>query len=156
MAETLIHYSRAPLCPLRSVEQHREPSDKPRGLWVSVQGEDDWVSFCQGEEFRLDTLACEHAVTLAPGSRILRLANAADIDAFTRRHASDLGRLRGWSIDWRAVAAEHQGIIIAPYIRSRRLDGGANWYYGWDCASGCIWDAGAIEAVSLLAREAAA
>ena len=49
---------------------------------------------------------------------------------------------------WPGVAAEGwAGIEIAPYIWARRLDGPARWYYGWDAASGCIWDptAAAVE-----------
>ena len=46
-------------------------------------------------------------------------------------------------IDWPKVAERYDGIIIAPYQWSRRLDG-PMWYYGWDCASGCVWRARAV------------
>lgn len=55
-------------------------------------------------------------------------------------------------INWPMVADRYQGIVIAPYLWSRRMDGGL-WYYGWDCASGCIWDAAAVASVT--ARQAA-
>jgi hypothetical protein len=29
---------------------------------------------------------------------------------------------------------------------------GLMWYYGWDCASGCIWDTSVIERVTLEPR----
>ncbi len=45
------------------------------------------------------------------------------------------------------VAKLYQGIIIAPYCYSIRLDNDCFWYYPWDCASGCIWDATAIAAL---------
>ncbi len=51
------------------------------------------------------------------------------------------------SVLWSGLAKDYAGIIIAPYLYQRRLDGNANWYYGYDCACGCIWDAGAIAEV---------
>lgn len=151
----LLHYAAEPFSgPILSREQRDRISthEKPRGLWVSVEGEDDWPAWCRGERFRLDGLTHVHEVALAPGARVLRLASAFEIDAFTAQYARPfrLGTYECQGIDWRAVASDHQGLIIAPYIWSRRLDGGANWYYGWDCASGCIWDAEAVASVALL------
>lgn len=42
-------------------------------------------------------------------------------------------------IDWKAVAKEYDGIEIDPYQYERRFSEGFLWYYGWDCASGCVW-----------------
>lgn len=42
------------------------------------------------------------------------------------------------SIDWLRVKTQYGGIEIAPYQWKRRLS--SFWYYGWDCASGAIWD----------------
>ena len=33
---------------------------------------------------------------------------------------------------------------------ARRLDMETRWYYGWDCASGCVWDASAVQSVEPL------
>lgn len=54
------------------------------------------------------------------------------------------------SLDWRAIAAKCDGIIISPYIWARRLNGYSHWYHGWDCASGCIWNPRAIREVTHL------
>ena len=49
----LLHYSSKPITAVYSVSQgpglehHRY--DKPRGLWLSVEGEDDWRSWCEAE-----------------------------------------------------------------------------------------------------------
>lgn len=51
-------------------------------------------------------------------------------------------------LDWAAIGKLYDGIIIAPYLWERRLNGGAMWYYGWDCASGCIWNPRAISEVN--------
>ena len=57
-------------------------------------------------------------------------------------------------IDWAAVARCYQGIIIPTYHFEFRFDTHvSDWYYGWDCASGCIWDAGAIASVSLVRED---
>jgi hypothetical protein len=148
MAE-LIHYSDAALGTIYSVEQHDVCHFKPRGLWVSVDGDEG-----------LERLTHAHVITLADRANILRLSGAADLDAFTAEflHKPYPG-LEYRAIDWRPVAAKYQGIIIAPYIWERRLTDHAPWYYAWDCASGCIWDASAIKnvaAVELQAREDAA
>jgi hypothetical protein len=151
VADLLVHFSAEPLTAVHSVEQE-EPHFKPRGLWVSVEGNGDgWRDWCEGESFNLHCLAHETEILLKPDARILRLQSAADIDALTDRfHVRPPGLFlssRLW-IDWTVIASAHQGIIIAPYIWERRLDPGAEWYYAWDCASGCIWDADAVAAVS--------
>lgn len=37
---------------------------------------------------------------------------------------------------------------ITPYCWPARMDPDLIWYYGWDCASGCIWDASTIHQVT--------
>lgn len=115
---------------------------KPWGLWLSV--DDDWRRWCDDDSgwtvadphyFEVDTEAC------------LALSSAEDIDALTREYGiPESGFRSDWihKIDWARVAERYAGIVIAPYIWSRRLDGGASWYYGWDCASACIWDLSAL------------
>lgn len=148
----LAHYSAEPVTAIRSVEQLERPHFKPAGFWLSVDGnEDGWKEWCEGEEWGLERLACVHDVKLTPQANIFHLKSAADIDAFDVRFRSPIARdFSYFMIDWRSVAATYQGIIIAPYIWERRLSlDGANWYYAWDCASGCIWDASAIESITL-------
>ena len=153
---TLIHFSAEPLGPIESRGQNRQATGKPTGLWVSVEGDEDgWRDWCLSEDFSLDRLAITSRIELADDAQILRVDSAAGID--------ELGRLFGveseyWTgprpyfdrIDWARVAELYQGIVIAPYIWSRRLNGGAFWYYGWDCASGCIWDASAIARIDVV------
>lgn len=135
----------------RTYEQEIE--HKPRGFWLSVLGEDDWPSWCRGEEYGLDRLSVEHEVTLASDAVILAITSADEIDAFHSRYGADPGwripsdRFR--SIDWGLVSESYDGIVIAPYVWPRRLNG-PSWYYGWDCASGCIWNLDAIDAVRVL------
>ena len=51
-------------------------------------------------------------------------------------------------IAWEKVAAKYDGLIITPYIWQRRME--LNWYYTWDCASGCIWNVRAIKDIRLI------
>ena len=155
MTEILAHYSSTPLGTVRSVEQG-PMSMKPRGLWVSVDScEDNWKTWCETEQWALDELKHRHIITLAEDARILRVSGEKGIDSFTAEYGHPdtvegtpvPGLSSTYDISWRRVAFRFQGIIIAPYVWSRRLHRETRWYYGWDCASGCIWDAKAIASV---------
>ena len=159
-AMRLIHYSAKPLAsvysiPLAEQEKHRMGLHKPRGLWVSVEGDDDWKSWCEGEGWGLAGLACAAEITLAQGGNVLILEGEAALDKFHDEYSVVQFRYGGGlgvktAIEWPKVAAKFDGIIIiAPYVYGRRLDGPvSDWYYGWDCASGCIWNADAISALN--------
>jgi hypothetical protein len=84
-----------------------------------------------------------YTVTLSPTANILHVKSKKALENFARNFFLDSPYYP--SIDWNKVAEEYQGIIIAPYRWEHRLD--MMWYYGWDCASGCIWDSKAIERV---------
>jgi hypothetical protein len=156
MNTNLIHFSAEPLGSIESRVQERRAHGKPKGLWVSVEGDEDgWRDWCLGEQFGLERLAVAQHVRLADDAQILYVDSAAGIDDLGRRYGTESEYWTGPRpyydrIDWAQVAECYQGIIIAPYIWSRRLDGGAFWYYGWDCASGCIWDASAIARVDVI------
>lgn len=136
---TLIHHSNAPLTEVRSVSQN-DAHMKPQGLWVSVKGKNDWRQWCESEDFNVDRLAVETLVALSPDANILHISGPFHIDAFTQEY----GTGNGYEIDWQSVADKYDGIIIAPYCWERRMSEHTPWYYTWDCASGCIWNARAI------------
>jgi hypothetical protein len=157
----LLHYTEDPLDydAARTYEQS-EPRTfgKPHGLWVSVPGEDDWINWCIDNEFHLDALKHVQQVALAPDANILMVEDADGLQAFHDRYSVEdaqdqLPPLRfskeyirkSRPIDWAAVTADHDGIIIAPYQWSCRMT--LDFYYGWDVASGCIWNLSAIAAV---------
>lgn len=148
----LLHYSQKPslLRPLSSTPlESLGPEIKPKGLWISVEGEYDWRWWCLGERFRLTNLRHVHEVKLTPSANILWIRTIEQLDEFDRTYAVGFdGLVRSYRVDWRAVATKYAGIIITPYQWERRL-GGMLWYYAWDCASGCIWDINAIESVRL-------
>lgn len=148
----LTHYAEQPITldRERTYEQHAPHSfGKPVGLWVSADGEDDWPAWCRSEEFAVDRLATAHEVTLDPWANVLTITTAAEIlefhETYTVQTAFDIRYefpQRRWPIDWQWVATFYDGVVIAPYQWSARYD--LDWYYGWDAASGCIWNLDAI------------
>jgi hypothetical protein len=158
--ERLVHFSAEPFAGMR-YQRQPDCDDKPAGLWVSIGGEDGWWEFCHENKYALKTLRHEYEVTLTSEARILRLSSAPELDTFSeewrpepdwtdpiqRKYHHTLAK-----IDWSRVARYYQGIIIAPYIWERRLTRHTRWYYGFDFASGCIWDAAVVESIRLVAE----
>lgn len=148
----LLHYSELPLGPLKSREQ-AEGLDayKPRGLWVSVEGEYDWYEWASSEDFAQNKFAFCSEIILHETANILVLDTAEAVRSLWLRYGvrkgSFAGRLFTDAIAWSAIAKHWQGIIITPYQWDCRMDDHCSWYYPWDCASGCIWDANAIKEV---------
>jgi hypothetical protein len=156
--DSLSHFSKTPLLEIRSVDQrpqspdYKSPYDKPRGLWVSVDGPSDWPSWCHSEMPDWMSGVIHHRIRLVESPRILLLANIGMMIDFQSEFGRECGRWDERYIDWPTVAERYHGIIIAPYHWACRYE--MKWYYGWDCASGCIWNAEAIASVEQV-REAA-
>lgn len=160
----LLHYSSKPIKRVRTVVQVESLGggrmDKPKGLWVSVEGEDDWRSWCESESYSDPSRQICYQVELSDSANVLHLRSEPAILAFTNEHGCDpyMGAMAGTTemfghgIRWDKVAEEYDGIIIAPYCWALRLDERTNWYYSWDCASGCIWNAGAVALLSVVAQ----
>ena len=160
---TYDHWASDPV-KLRRMSYRQSGHPKPNGLWFDVN--ESWKRWCEAVEFRLENLRYRHRLTILDTSRILFLQSVKEIDAFTRKYGhnfsghiqllqtakdnkmfareygSDLfGEIqRQFSnyIMWEDVAEKHSGIIIDPYSRARSQT--YLWYYGWNCAGGCIWD----------------
>lgn len=130
---------------------------KPCGFWITDDSEDCWRSWCVGNRFGLESLTHKHQVALDE-SRILILRSPYELDAFTEQYKvfhwwgpeGEPRKYRDLCIDWQRVAQEHDGLIITPYQWQRRLGHYYSWYYGWDCASGCIWKASTIRDIRLI------
>jgi hypothetical protein len=154
----LIHYSNAPvkLDTLIARGQDEDGAMKPKGLWLSDEdAECAWREWCIAENFRLDLLTHVHEVTLSNTANLLILDTPDAIRKFGRTFAMTHGRfaqagLRGnMMLDWVRVIQRWHGLIITPYQWDCRLATDCVWYYGWDCASGVIWDPSAIGNVIL-------
>lgn len=117
---------------------------KPRGFWVSVDGPDDWPSWCDTEQYRPDRLAHRYEVRLASTANIITIDTAYGLLQF--EHEWGVRILNATNINWPLLALRYDGLIIAPYQWSCRS---RDWYYTWDVASGCIWNLDAIETLEL-------
>jgi hypothetical protein len=131
--------------------------EKPNGCWITDDSEQCWRAWCESEDWGINTLAYKHEVILDERN-ICILRTAPDLDAFTREFKAikiwgPPGSPRRYAdvcIDWANVANKFDGLIITPYQWQRRLHDDYSWYYGWDCASGCIWKASAIKDIRLI------
>ena len=132
-------------------------SDKPSGFWVSVEGEDDWKSWCLSEDFRLECLENEFDVILSESANILHLSSVEELLKFTQDYRDssmdsefDISTNHEYNIAirWTDLYSQYDGIIIAPYQWACRLGFDTSWYYSWDVASGCIWNLDAIDSVT--------
>ncbi len=144
MTEKLFHYSRKPLLKIHSKAQLKSDYEmKPQGFWITVG--DAWKEWCESESFSLCNLRVKTEIVLHQTANILRLSNAKDIDDFTHQYKVVGHRVLG--IRWDVVALGYDGVIISPYIWERRMTAHTFWYYPWDVASGCIWNASAVAAL---------
>lgn len=149
----LEHYSERGIKSVWATKQPEPvPYGKPQGLWVSVRGDDDWLSWCRSEDFGLDRLKIVQEIFLSDNADICWMTTRQSVKDFHERYAEPFvlgSKMDFICIDWRKVAEKYDGIIIAPYRWEFRLDGEiSKWYYGFDCASGCIWNPRAIAEIS--------
>lgn len=142
----LLHYSAKPF----KFDPERKYAEshygfKPVGLWLSVESDDDWPAWCRGESFHLEALKHVAEVILKPDANVLVIDTVEKLDAFNARFRKVKDDFEVRNINWPAVKELYDGLVIAPYHWSRRLT--MMWYYGWDCASGVIWNLSAIAEV---------
>lgn len=160
MRPDLYHYTDQPLTQVYSKSQASEVQGwlappKPEGLWVSVDGDHDWPSYARGIPFLVPNLRLRYQIVLREPERLLWLSTVPEMLEFTRTYNKhvDWGGIdwTGHHIDWQFVARRYAGIVISPYQGACRLGlllpVRTQWYYCWDCASGCIWDAEVIGTV---------
>jgi hypothetical protein len=150
----LVHFSHTVVPQVIAVRQNLQfigPYTKPDGFWVSDEDANvGWKGWCQDNDFALESLKYIHDVTLRDDSNVLILRSSEEVNDFTQEYRSNEERdaFDESMIDWKRVASEHNGLIITPYLWESRYK--PSWYYGWDCASGCIWGGDrAVESIIL-------
>jgi hypothetical protein len=156
---TLVHYSAGRLDEIKSCDQPERLSayGKPKGLWVAVESPQDdwngWRAWCERERSALDKFEYAVRIYLRDGANVALVSGTNGVEAFHDRFGRSIPEhpaYRSRGIDWKDVAKSYSGIIIAPYIWEFRPWMKPSWYYAWHCASGCIWDAGAIQCAEAL------
>lgn len=162
----IIHYTKEKIKLLKPIDfdSLEEPLMKPEGLWVSIEDGWGWKEWCKDSNFALDHFEYAYKIHLMNDANILHLKTAKEVFAFGEEFRCkkfpgfpddpEFKRLLEYSvlyIDWKKIAQQYQGLIIAPYQWDCRLDHKSSWYWGWDCSSGCIWDIEAIHGLRKLA-----
>lgn len=140
----LVHYTSIdkPLTKIEYRKQNLIIDIKPTGFWVSDDDEYGWRNWCHNECFRPENLELAYEITLVENHHVRIIKTSEEIKQWTRYYSRL--NLHRFSLDWLAMRQEWDGLIITPYHWEIRLDPDHAWYYGWDCASGCIWNPAAI------------
>lgn len=151
----LTHFSQDPFAfdPLRKYSDDAAIG-KPNGLWLSDEREtqDGWSEWCKQNEFGVERLN-HRTEFLCDISNWVVISNYVGIEGFNRTYGceAEWSRVLGATeINWKKVRKEFSGILISPYLHSCRLNPAYFWYYGWDCASACVWDLSTIKWVRYL------
>lgn len=146
-------FNRVPWDRLPPVIQRKRPPGKPYGFWVSC-GE-DWKRWCKSEEYGLNRLKYKYQVHLKKKDNLLRITTLEQLDDFSEKYGFDpFNNAYSYNPDirWNLVYPKYQGVLIFPYFQDRRLHNATHWYYGWDCASGVIWDVSCIDRIELVRK----
>jgi len=128
--------------------------NKPNGFWYECQdgSSETWKEFCtygMSSGYRYDST---YSVVLNDYN-ILFIPNKRHFEKFYKMysvpHPADPDGTKGYDkqIDWPKVAEHYAGIEICPYLVEKRMDDDSFWYYGWDVASGCVWDPSGIKEI---------
>ena len=119
---------------------------KPEGLWYECKDGStvDWLEFCNtGLTDGASRYDSSYDVILND-YEILFITNNDDFKKFEKMYGIPNPQYPDEvKIDWPKVASQYGGIEICPYLHDQRMD--SDWYYSWDVASGCIWNASGIK-----------
>lgn len=146
---TPLHITASPTLEPYAVKQGLEegPACKPKGLWYGIG-----PSWAEWAYYNMPDMIKPYIFKLELNKKkMLVIESVRELDAFEKIHKVEHPVVPRMSyIDWQKVAGKYMGIQIAPYLWQRRMH--SFWYYGWDCASGCIWTPAAIKSVKLYAK----
>ena len=125
---------------IKKMDTRQKPEgSKPRGLWYAVGF--GWLDFTTNDftSFYEEKEVYAFEISLS-GLNVLRITNYEELVKFEELYLvpNENEYARKFDINWTKVAENYDGIEIAPYIYKARM--GHMWYYGWDVASGCIWN----------------
>ncbi len=148
----LSHFSETPF-KLDTQRIYMPPSSlftKPVGLWLSDESDYGWHRWCEDEEFRRENLEYETKFIVEDDTHFLVIDTVEKLLKFTDKYKLPFGIdtiNSSMFLDWLRVRNEYTGILITPYQYSLRLHTSTAWYYGWDCASACVWDLSILKEV---------
>ena len=120
---------------------------KPEGLWYECQDSStvDWIEFCTTGG--MGDLAASYDSSydvILNDYQILFITSKHDFKKFEKMYGiHNKSYPEEVKIDWPKVASHYDGIEICPYRNDMRME--SDWYYGWDVASGCVWNESGIK-----------
>jgi len=150
----LVHYSANEIKELKNDYKYPNKSCfycrmKPLGLWVSDDDDYGWRQWCEKNDFCLENLQYSYEIELKEKANILLLKSEEDILHFTAKYKIEDSHPQIDGILWQKVKDDYEGILITPYRNELAYHLQSDWYHGWDCASGCIWDITSIKTFKL-------
>jgi len=126
-----IHMSKTPIYKLEKRNYQQSIGMKPQGLWYGFGKE--WIDWVESE---MPQWKGEYIYNMnVNDSNILQIKDYSEIINFTNKYIMIPST---YHINWNKVSFNYDGIEINPYIWKARHE--FLWYYGWDVASGCIWN----------------
>lgn len=120
---------------------------KPIGFWLSDESDHGWSKWCISEEFMLGKLGFKHSFKCDVTDWVV-IRNFTELHYFHQNFKNGgvpdyEAKFHSRWIDWEKVKEQYKGILITPYDWKGRYE--FMWYYGWDCASACVWDLSTIK-----------
>ena len=116
---------------------------KPTGFWYGFGS--SWIDWVKSE---MPKWNYEHIFKINVNTnRVLQIKTLDELIEFDKEY-STINKYGSKNIDWIKVNIMYDGIEINPYQYKARYD--ISWYYGWDVASGCIWNPKAISNIEKL------
>lgn len=135
-SDVRIHMSKKPF-ELERRTFNQRVTIKPSGFWYGFGSE--WIDWCRSE---MPNWVGKYIYSVDIGNtNVLQIKTHMELMQFSREYSRGLMPQiyeEGESIDWKMVAGKYDGIEINPYINEARYQ--YLWYYGWDVASGCVWN----------------
>ena len=120
---------------------------KPKGFWYGCDG--SWERWAKQEMPKF--LGKHNYKVQVDLSKMIVIRDYPQLIFFEKKYGVNvLDKVPGYEdmvdvyIDWPRVVKEYSGIEIAPYISKARE---RDWYFGWDVASGCVWEKSALKSV---------
>lgn len=134
-----------------NVYTNSSSSDKPKGLWYQINNSwEDWCKYNMPQWLGESNRGAYKVNLEIDKTNVLVINTLEKFDSFRDIYCSK-HPYRPFDVEsfinWERVAQQYDGIEITHYLYERRLYKNCEWYYGWDIASGCIWNTNIVKVV---------
>lgn len=121
---------------IKFINKNQKVHRKPTGLWYGIGT--SWIDWV---EIEMPKWRKKHLFKIEINkSKVLVIDHKYVMEDFNKKYGV---KYHGMDyIDWEEVAKSYSGIEINPY-----RDYDYDWYYGWDVASGCVWNKSGLKKV---------